>query len=224
MNERLHLHEELLLLGLHDAKGKLTAGMTKYAMAGGILAELLLEQRIEIEPGKRMIVEVLSDDPVANDVVDDALFRMASAKRRAALSTWVGRIAGTKKLVARTADGLCKRRILREEDARVLLLFKTKRWPTRDAGPEHEVVERIERTLSTSSLDVDERTLALVALSYRADLLRAAFRRDWLKLHKGRVENLIRSSEVGDAVRSAIEAAQAAMMTAIMASVAVTTR
>ena len=83
--------------------------------------------------------------------------------------------------------------------------------------------ERPEVITTMSQADVMRATLALVALAYRADLLRAAFRRDWLKLHEKRVERLIRHSEVGEAVRSAIEAAQAAMMTAILASVVVTT-
>jgi hypothetical protein len=51
---KLHLHEEVLLLALKDDKGTPFA-TTQYgfAMAGAMVAELVLAERIDLEDSKR---------------------------------------------------------------------------------------------------------------------------------------------------------------------------
>lgn len=48
-SRRLRLHHELLLLALHDKKGTLAFGQMQHiGLAGGLVAELLLAERIAI--------------------------------------------------------------------------------------------------------------------------------------------------------------------------------
>ena len=51
----LFLHEELLLLALRDGKGTIAGSFYQQAMAGGILSELLLGERIRIREGKKAL-------------------------------------------------------------------------------------------------------------------------------------------------------------------------
>ena len=50
MNRELHLHEEVLLLALRDREGTIASGTHyQYAIAGALLAELLLEERCVVD-------------------------------------------------------------------------------------------------------------------------------------------------------------------------------
>ena len=56
----LRLHQQVLLLALRDREGTVVGGaMYQYTMAGGLLAELLLGKRIEVEESKKKYVNVM---------------------------------------------------------------------------------------------------------------------------------------------------------------------
>ena len=60
MMKTLRLHEEILLLALRDEAGTIHSGTSlRYAVAGAVLAELLLEDRVRLEEreGKQRVSE-----------------------------------------------------------------------------------------------------------------------------------------------------------------------
>jgi hypothetical protein len=211
----LRLHEELLLLGLHERTGKL-APRTGYATAGGVLAELLLGGRIEVS-GKRAIVDAAGRGSAGDPVLGAALARIRAAGRRAALATWVGRLGRDRGLLHRVARGLVARGVLRAEETRILGVFRSRRYPERDPAPELDVLDRIEGALETVPADLDERTAELVALAYHAGLLRVVYGRAWQKANLRAIRERIELCEVGDAARRAIAAVNAAVAAAVAA-------
>ncbi len=126
----LFLHEEIMLLALRDEEGTVEFGSNYVcAMCGAILAELLLAGRISVEDGKKKLVNLVSDEPIGDPVIDECLDKIASAKRRASLQTWLHRFWHVKKLHHRVAGGLCDRGILRANEDKVLLIFRRKIYP-----------------------------------------------------------------------------------------------
>lgn len=217
--------EELLLLALCDDKGTVVFGtMLRYALAGGVLTELMLARRIEIDrQGKRELVSVLDDSPVGEPVLDEALERMASAKRRATAQSWVTRLAGAKRLRERVAASLCRRDILEEREDRVLLLFRRRVYPTVNPEPEQRLIQRIRAAVMGSGEDVDPRTAVTVVLADGVGLLDAVFTRAERREHKGRIKALGEGIIVGRATRQAIEAVQAMLIaTTAATTVAIT--
>lgn len=212
----LRLHEEVLLLGLHAATGELVVRMTPYAMAGGILAELLLAGRVRLTSGRRALVEVVAHDPLEDEVLERSLERIATAHRRASLPTWIARLGAARTLVPETARNLAARGILHEDERRVLGLFPARRFPERDPGPERALVERIERVIVDGERG-DERTLALIALAYHGGALAVLFGQPTLSDLRRRIEESIELEEVGTATRDAIWAVHAAMAALIVA-------
>ena len=107
----LWLHEEIMLLALRDEEGTIAAGpMYQYAIGAAVLAELLLNQRIAVaQSGKKRLVDLVSSIPLDEPLLDRCLERITSAKRRAALQTWVSRFAGVKNLKHLVAQRLCRR-------------------------------------------------------------------------------------------------------------------
>ena len=122
----LHLYEEILLLALRDRRGTVHPAVHyRHALAGAVVAELLLDGRAAVESKRRKQFLRLDDRSPAHDpLIDACLEKIGGARRRATLQTWVGRLAGIGAMKHRAARGLCRRGILRAEEDRVLLLFR----------------------------------------------------------------------------------------------------
>lgn len=218
----LLLHERALLLALHDERGTIhRAGMYAYAVAGGILAELLLAERLRLEPRGRKrqpLVEVASATQTGDPVVDEVLERIRTARRRAPLDRWVGRIAGGAKLKHRVARRLVRKGVLREREDRVMLIFRRTIYPELDPRPEEALVASLREAVLGDADDVDPRTAILAVLGWRAGLLNGVLDRKELKAGKARLEELGRGDAVAGATKAAIDAVQAAMAAATIAA------
>ena len=143
MQSTLFLHEEILLLALKDEEGTIASGgtMYQYAIGAALLAELLLSKRIEVEQtGKKKLVNLVSTNPLGEPLIDECLEKVANAKRRAVLQTWVSRFSSIKNLKHRVAQQLCRCGILRADEDKVLLLFTRKIYPEINPGPERELI------------------------------------------------------------------------------------
>jgi len=228
-NSRLSLHHELMLLTLKDEQGVPEMGSWYHqALAGGMLAELLLRERIELEDDRKKKFVRLRDraplgDAALDAALDAAVLKIAAAKRRATLQTWVARL-GTQNLKHVVAGELCRRGVLRADEDRVLLIFKRKIYPELDPRPEAEIVSRLRKAIFTDDRDVDPRTVILISLASSAQLLRNVFPKRDLKARKERIERVVNGDVTGKATREAIEAAQAAaVVAAIMPALIATT-
>lgn len=212
----LHLHEEVLLLALKDVKGTLEPGtMVRYAIGGAVLAELLLEGRIEVEAVKRRsYARLLSSRPTGDPILDECSGRIRDAKRRADLRTWVSRFASLRDLTHRVARELCRRGVLRADEETILLLFKRRVYPELNPVPERELRARLERAILTDSPALDSRTVVLVSIAKSAGLLKFVLDRKGLKARKQRIEQIAAGELTGKATKEAIEAMQAAVTVA----------
>ncbi len=211
----LYLHEEIMLLALRDEAGTVEFGsMHGYALGGAILAELLLAGRITVEEGKKNLVNLISDQPMGEPVIDECLGKMAAAKRRATPQTWVQRFASVKRIQHRVAEGLCERGILRADEGKVLLIFSRTIYPEINPQPERALIERLRKAIFGDSPRVDPRTTILTSLANSAGLLRIPFDKKELKKRKKRIEQLANGDLIGKATADAIQAMQAALMLA----------
>jgi len=216
MRNTLFLHEEILLLALRDEEGTIASGaMYQYAIGAALLAELLLSKRIEVEQsGKRKLVNLLSQSPIGEPLIDECLEKVGNAKRRAVLQTWVARFAGVKNLKHRVAQQLCRRGILRADEDKVLMLFTRKIYPEVNPGPERELIRRLEHAIFTDTRDIDPRTVVLLSLANSTGLLKMVFDKKKLKGRKARIKQIIDGEITGKAATEAIQAMQAAVMVA----------
>ncbi len=220
--DNLLLHQEVLLLALNDEKGTPAFGVSYgFAMAGAILAELFLNERIRlVQPRKRQFLEPVDSSPLGDPTLDQALSRIHEAKRRATAATWVSRLGNSTKLKHGVAATLVNRGILRADEDTILLLFKRRIYPERDPGPERRILARLEEAIFTDTPNVDARTAILVSLAHATELLKPVFGRKRLKARKARIEELSSGEFAGAAAQEAIQAAAAAMVAISAATVA----
>lgn len=214
---QLYLHEEIMLLALRDEAGTVAYGsMYSYALGGALLAELLLAGRIAVDEGKRKLVNLVSDEPFGEPVIDECLRKISTAKRRAVLQTWVNRFASLKNLHHRIAQGLCERRILRADEGKILLIFRRKIYPEINPQPERKLIERLRKAIFRDGYRVDPRTVVLLSLANGSNLLNTPFDKRELKRQKKRIEQIVNGELMGKATKGAVEAAQAAVMVACL--------
>lgn len=212
----LFLQEEILLLALRGKEGTFFSKMYHPALAGAIMAELLLGKRVEVEEGKKKHIRLLNDAPFGDAVLDEALEKVRTAKRKASLKTWVSRFHGISKLHHKVAAGLCRKGVLREDEGQVLVFFRRKIYPEVDPRPERRIIERMRRGIFSDSQTLKPRTVILISLAKSADLLSVSFEKWQLKQRKKRIERIVKGEMLGRAAKEIVEATQAAILVAVM--------
>jgi hypothetical protein len=219
---KLHLHEEILLLSLKDREGTVEFGTDYHnALAGAILAELLLSERVRVvTEEKKVFAEVTDRTPIGDTVLDECLSKIDNAKRRETLETWVSQFASIGQLKHRVAARLCEQGILRTDEEKVLLIFSRRVYPEVDPGPEQELIRRLEAAIFTDAEEVDVRTVITISLAKSANLLHIPFDKEKLNQREDRIKALVNGELIGattqEAIQAAIQAAEAAMMVTVM--------
>jgi golgi phosphoprotein 3 len=217
----LHLHEEILLLALHDEKGSFHSSMHSFALAGAVVTELLLDGRLRVVEGrrKRRYLEVADPTPTGDPVLDHPLGRVEAGSRREQVARWVTRLARERRpsLAHRVAEDLVEAGVLDRQEGRILGIFRRVRFPTAHPDPEDALVARLEAALERDE-DPEPRTAVVLALAHSAGILRPNLDRSLLRNRKKRLEALSRMEGITGATRDAIQAAQAAVAAAVMAA------
>lgn len=211
------LADDLLLVLLDPASGKFRTGSPKleYGLAGALLVELALAERIDVDgPGRRARVVVLDSAPPEDALLADALQRIGEKARRAE--------ALVPLLAKRLRDRLLERAEERGDVRRERLTLRPDRWPAADPTRQAEVRARLESVLVTG-LTPDPRTAALVAVLAAVDAAAVAVEAPDRAARKAVVR---RATEIGegawaaDSVRRAVAAAAASVAAATTAAVA----
>lgn len=215
----LGLHEELLLLMLRDERGTIAPGtMYQQALAGAILAELVLLSRIDVDEEHARVTD---PSPTGDDVLDECLAKMDASRRARALRDWISRLSGTRELKDKVADHLVALGVLRREKDRVLFVFPRTRYPEVTHGPEGEIVTRLWKAVFGGGEIDNARTAMLLSIAHASDVLRLVFDPRDLKRRRARIEAISNGDLIGPATGQVIRAAQAAVVAACAAAAAV---
>nr|WP_256527345.1 GPP34 family phosphoprotein [Gilvimarinus sp. DA14] len=206
----------MILLALRDEKGTIATGFgfIEQVIAGAVLAELLLANKISVENSKKQLVDIESSAPIGDPVVDECLAKMTKAKRRSSLKNWISRLAGVKELKHKAAQQLCERDILRADEQTILFLFKRRVYPEIDPAPEREIIARLKTAIFTETEVLDPRTVVLVSLANGSGILQETFARKELKPYQQRVEKIQQGELTGKATQQVIAACQSAVIVA----------
>ncbi|GAA3751804.1 GOLPH3/VPS74 family protein [Salinactinospora qingdaonensis] len=200
--------EDLLLVAHAPDTGRPLTDATRLTcgLAGALLAELALLQRITIE-GKHLVVEPSHPDTGDSDL-DPVLHQMAAPSRRRKTKDWVQRLQSGRlrnRLLQRAVAG----GLLRSGSSTVLGIFPVRRYrPVAVDRREQLVAEQ--RGMLTGELTPNSRGVALLALISAVHLdgklfpdLPRAQRRQMTKA-------VLRDDRIGSAVREVIQSIEMA--------------
>ncbi len=213
--------EDVLLLLLDEVSGAFTPSgvQLKPALAGAVLAELALAgaAEIETEGGLWKRTRVVVEDPtvVSDPLLTTALQDIAEKKRSP--QDLINRIG--KNLPDQLCTRLKDRGILRRQDSKVLGLFSRTRWPAADPRPGQVLRADLRRVLLEDG-EPEERIATAIAVLAAADALHKVVGAKSIskKDLKIRVAEIAEGGWATEAVRKAIQAAQAAVMAGITAA------
>lgn len=215
----LTLAEELYLLALNDEKGTVIGSASlalPYGLAGALVMELLLLDKLKMD-GKNLIVT--DKKKTGNDLLDEALDSIKQSNKIRTCQYWVNKLpSAVKDLKKRILADLVKKRILREEEQRVLWVFPTHRYPTKNGLPERELRERI-RNVVLKKKEPDLRTSFIINLMKACGLIPEVFDKDERKMAKQRIGEITVNDPVGKGIEDSVTAIQAAIFTAVTASI-----
>ncbi|MBL9124920.1 MAG: GPP34 family phosphoprotein [Planctomycetaceae bacterium] len=212
----LRLHEQLALLALDEKRGVFTTQNVNLALAGGLFAELLLEQRIAVDSEKQRLVDVIDASPVDHPLLNECLEQMVAAQRRTTAVGWISRWANDCRLPHRIAERLCEQGILRPERVTQLFIFTRRTYPEVNPRPELELRQRLREAIFADAIELDARSAALIALADCVGMLQHVFAREDLKPHQRRLEQIRGGDVAAVATREAIAESEAAVAVACM--------
>ena len=199
----LRFAEETLLLLLREGGGKFVAvpGITlDNALAGGVLMDLALENRIDTDPERLILID---PTPVGDSILDPTLAAIAAGERRDA-RYWVGRTARQASEIREEAlSRLVERGILERHEGRFLWVFRSRRYPFIDGKAEREVKLRILGVLLSDEIP-SPRDVVIIGLADACGLLPELLPKGDYDKARARIDQVRRLDLIGQAMAQAI--------------------
>ena len=193
-----------MLLLLNDEDGKFVRvpdWSLSYALAGGVLMDLALEDRIDTDLEKLVLV---SDAPLGDDLLDPTLADIAGTEDKRDARFWVERTAAwSDEIRERALARLVERGILETRDDRFLWVFRARRYPLMDGRAEREVKLRIMEVLLTDVLP-GPRDVVIICLADACGLFRRLLSKSELNAAAARIDQVRKLDLIGQATTQAI--------------------
>ena len=211
----LRFAEELLLLLLDDERGGLPPDLSDrlldIAFAGAVLMDLALEDRVDTELERLVLVNPAS---LGDELLDPALAEIAGDDERRDTSYWIGRLAKRGGEIRDTAIGRLNRRgILESESARHFFLSRrvarTRRYQTVGGKPEEDVRLRIMRVLFSDDIP-DPRDIVIISLADACGIFATILSAPERAEARERIELVAKLDPIGRSVAEAVQEVRAA--------------
>ena len=199
----LTLVEEIILLMLNDDDGRFVrvpSWSTEYAIAGGVLMDLAMENRIDTDLEHLIL---LDSTPVGDSLLDPTLADIAKGEKHD-VRHWVEHVAQhAYELREDALSRLVGHGILEREDDRFMWVFKSRRYPTIDGTAEREVKLRIMEVLF-SDLIPEPRDIMLICLADACGIFRELLSARESRRASDRIEQVRRLDLIGQSMAQAI--------------------
>lgn len=200
----LKFAEELMLLILDDENGRFARvpdRLMRYALAGGVLMDLALENRIDTDLKQLILVD---PTPVQDSLLDPTLADIGHAKETRDARFWVERTALRADEIREEAlNRLVKKGILRQREDRFLWVFQSRRYPAIDDAPQREVKLRITGVLFSDEIP-DPRDVVIIGLAHACDLFKEILSARELAHVSDRIDQVRKLDLIGQAMSQAI--------------------
>ncbi len=200
----LRFAEEIILLLLNDDDGRFARvpyWSLNYALAGGVLMDLALENRIDTDLEKLVLVDAT---PIGDSLLDETLADIEAGDDRNA-RFWVERTANRAHAIREEAlSRLVAQGILERRDDRFLWVFRSRRYPTVHGEAEREVKLRIMGVLFSDEIP-HPRDVVIICLADACGIFKGLLSKRELDQASTRIEQVRRLDLIGQAMSLAIQ-------------------
>ncbi len=200
----LRFSEEVLLLLLDDEEGRFVRvpeWSMRYALAGSVLMDLALEDRIDTDLEKLVLVD---PTPVGDRILDPILAPIAAHEGTHDARFWVERVANLADGIREASlDSLVDRGILERAEDRFLWVFRSRRYPVIDGKAEREVKLRIMEVLFSDVVPTP-RDVVIICLADACGIFSHLLSKRELRQVLPRIEHVRKMDLIGRAVTAAV--------------------
>lgn len=211
----LRFAEEIMLLLLDDEDGsfaRVPDRLVRYALGGGVLMELALEDRIDTDLDKLLLVD---STPLQDSLLDPMLSEIAAATETHDTRYWLECAAEYAGDIREGAlRRLVQKGILAREDERFLWVFRSRRYPAIDGKAELEVKLRIMEVLFSEKIP-DPRDVVIICLADACGIFEKLLANRELARATGRIEQVRKLDLIGQEVIKAIWDIEASLALAV---------
>ncbi len=195
--------EEIILLLLNDGDGRF-ARVPKwsldYALAGGVLMDLALENRIDTDLEGLILID---DTPTGDALLDPTLADIAAGKERTT-NFWLEHTADSADSIREQAlKRLIDQGILEVQDDRFLWVFRSRRYPSIDGTAEREVKLRIMGVLFSDEIP-SPRDVVIICLADACGIFKGLLSSRELDNVGERIDQVRRLDLIGQALSKGI--------------------
>ena len=199
----LRFVEEIILLLLHDEDGRFVhvpRWSLEYAIAGGVLMDLAMENRIDTDLENLILVDAT---PVGDSLLDPTLAEIEAGEKHDA-RYWVEHTARRADAIREEAlSRLVAAGILERQDDRFLWVFRSRRYPVIDGEAEREVKLRIMGVLFSDEIPYP-RDVMIICLADACGIFKELLSRRELVNATARSEQVRKLDLIGQAMSQAI--------------------
>ena len=198
----LRFADEIILLLLDDEGvfARVPYWSLNYALAGGVLMDLALENRIDTDLEKLVLVD---PTPVGDSLLDETLAEIAAGEERDA-RFWLERTAFRAEAIREEVlSRLIAHGILERRDDRFLWVFRSRRYPTIDGEAEREVKLRIMGVLFSDDIP-HPRDVVIICLADVCGIFKGLLSRRELNKATARIEQVRKLDLIGQAMSQAV--------------------
>ncbi len=172
-----------------------------YALAGAVLMDLALENRIDTDLEKLVLIDAT---PVGDSLLDEALADINAGEERDA-RFWVERTAYRAESIREEAlTRLIGHGILERQDDRFLWVFRSRRYPTIHGEAEREVKLRIMEVLFSDQIP-HPRDVVIICLADVCGIFKGLLSKQELDKASARIEQVRRLDLIGQAMSQAVQ-------------------
>ncbi len=201
----LRFAEEIILLLLNDEDGsfaRVPYWSLNYALAGGVLMDLAMADRIDTDLEKLFVV---NDAPTGDNLLDPTLADIVAEQQQRDARFWVERTANRAEEIRELALArLVERGILEQREERFLWVFKSRRYPLIEGETEREVKLRIMGVLFSDEIP-SPHDVVVICLADACHIFERLLSRREQERAAERIEQVRKLDLIGQAMAQAIQ-------------------
>jgi hypothetical protein len=200
----LNLLDKLFLLALDDEKGTFVSDseVFGYCIAGAILFELSIKERIQIVENK---VKIVNKEKLNDEVLDYCLEIISDSKKDRKVNHWIETI-GYKEgsLRKKVLNKLISLEILEEKENKILWVFTIKKHPTKNVLPENILRKRLNDIIvNKTKAELDE--IMIISLVDSCGLNKEVYGKEMAKIKDEEIKSIIKNYQFADTTGNLIK-------------------
>ncbi len=218
MNNQLYNFENLATLFINKKGEIMGNSMLNYVLAGAILSDLILKQKIEITVKKKRhyikIIDLTEESNLFNSVLEESLSVINSNKSKK-LSTIISKIANIKKLKNKIFDNLEKKEVILKQSSSFLFFFTKYNYTVTNTQLIFDLKNRVVQQLQFGE-KLSEEFKFYIAFINSIGLIKQVLEIKLDKTLKKQIKTITEENIIAKEVKQVIDGIRTAIITAII--------